>query len=739
MTALPSKNGSLSLQSLIARSVFCASISILGASALAQNSVSDKQAVIEEVVVTALRRGEETGLMDTPLAVSALTGDLLEARGTSSVMGALTSVPGVSVVRNTNVGDSVMIRGISAVVGDSPVGYYLDDLPYTRISANILPDTNPYDLKRIEVLRGPQGTLFGAGSAGGTVRILTNDPVLDEFSGKITGGASATDGGGDNWKVQGALNVPLIEDTLALRIVGAQIDNGGFIDLPLAGEDDFNTLDDTSYRVKLLWQATDQLSIMGSYWHSERETFQDWGDDNYEQNLLFVATDILTGGPGTVVGPVTSDSLYANTENDLYGLTVKYRTDSLEFTSTTSKLEGSYENALAVLGLFQEQAFPVLDTFAQELRIASVGSSRVNWNAGVMYLDMENESQNSVLLYLDVPGIGVIPNESVINSAVETSESWAVYGEIAYQLNDVWEITLGLRYFEDERTLEDKLPAIVDTLAALGIDNPRSGEFDQVTGRFNLAWTPNDNSLYYANIAQGFRSGGNNPGDALIQATLSGIDVPSTIDPDEVISYELGAKWTLLDNALNLEAALYYLDWDDIQALLLGAGQDGVFGYALNTEGAEGLGFEFGINYQVGQLSLAATGNFNQTEYTGSTPAAGIVDGSDMRLSPDTTLSASATYGWRIGSLGGIAYLGATYFSDRTDYAAPQFTYTSDDITLVNARIGIEGDTWSAYLTGENLTDEDGEFSQIASLAQLGVDANRVRPLTVGVELNYNF
>lgn len=698
-----------------------------------------EEQVLEEVLVTALRRGEGTDLMDTPLAVSALTGELLESRGTTSVMNALTSVPGVSVVRNTNVGDSVMIRGVSAVIGDSPVGYYLDDLPYTRISANILPDTNPYDLSRVEVLRGPQGTLFGAGSAGGSVRIITNDPILNEWSGKATGAISTTDGGGDNWKLQGAVNIPLVEDKVALRLVGAQIDNGGFIDLPLAGEDDFNTLDDTSFRAKLLWQVTDQLSVMGSYWHSKRETFQDWGDANYEQNLVFTATDAVTGLPAGIVGPVTSDFLYANTENDLYGLTIKYATDTFQITSTTSMLEGSYENAVPVLGIFQEQAFPVLDTFAQEVRVASTGAGPLSWNAGVMYLDMENRSQNSVLVFVDIPGVGVIPTESVIGAATQTSESFAVYGEAAYELSDQWELTLGLRYFEDERETEDTLPDILPVLPALGVANPRSADFDKTTGRINLAWRPTESSLYYANVAQGFRSGGINTADALVQGTLAGIDVPSDFEPDEVTSYEIGAKWTLLNNSLNIEAIVYFLDWEDIQALLLGVGDAGLFGYVLNTEGAEGTGFEFGIDYRKGALTLSAAGNFNDTEYTGTTPGAGIVDGSEIRLSPDTTLSASATYGWTMGSLNGVAFAGVSYFSDRTDYSAPLFSYTSDAITLVNARIGVEGRSWSLYLTGENLTDESGEFSQIASLAQLGVDANRVRPLTLGVEANYRF
>ena len=152
-----------------------AAISYSASHATAQTQNQDG-AVLEEVLVTALRRSNATSLSDTPLSVGAITGDDMEARGFTTISDVIAINPGVSSGKTGSMGNTVQIRGVSSVTGDSTVGFYLDDLPYTRVGSNIAPELNPYDLNRVEVLRGPQGTLFGAGSQGGTVRILTHDP-----------------------------------------------------------------------------------------------------------------------------------------------------------------------------------------------------------------------------------------------------------------------------------------------------------------------------------------------------------------------------------------------------------------------------------------------------------------------------------------------------------------------------------------------------------------------------------
>jgi len=706
--------------------------------AQAQAAEQEEAFALEEIIVTATRRAEGTSIMDTGLSLDAMSGAELESRGYTSIMEALSSSPGVSISETDNVGRAVQIRGVSAIVGAAVVGYYLDDLPYTRITGNVAPDLNPFDLNRVEVLRGPQGTLFGVGAQGGVVRVITQNPVMNEFSAKVSTGYSTASGGDDSNKIQGAINIPLIEDKLAMRVVAAQVNDGGYIDLA-SGEDDYNEMDDSSYRVKLLWTPTDELSVVASYWTSERKGYQGYADENLDNNVTLTnidtALDLALGGlfgfGGTELSqPAGSEFFKAETSNDLYGLKVEYDTDDYSFLSTTSYLKGSNSSGVilnipGVGSIARLAEYPKLDTFAQEFKVSSSNEGAWNWTVGTVYLDMENHDRDTQFFAAEDPAnLATLGLAAVIQSPIKTyeSESWAVFGESIHQLSDQWEMTLGLRYYEDDRTQSTADPS----------------SFDSVTGRINLSWTPTEDSLYYANIATGFRSGGLNDRDIIAAAAAEDINVPAAMEPDEVISYEIGGKWTLLDGHLQLETVAYYLEWDDIQTLQTEIIGGNVEGWGENASSADGVGFEFGATYQVEGLTLAASGNWNNIAYVGDLANAGISDGDRMMLSPELTWNASAAYTWPIGELNGIAYLGATYTDERTDYATDG-SYTSDDFTVVNARIGVESVNWSVFLTGTNITDENPEVSQLALMANLGVDAVRMRPATYGVELNYNF
>ena len=688
---------------------------------------------LEEVIVTALRRAEGTAVMDTALAVKAMTGTELESRGFVSVMDAISSTPGVSVSRTIANGDAIQIRGVSAIIGDGVVGYYLDDLPYTRISTNESPDLNPYDLNRVEILRGPQGTLFGAGSQGGTVRILTQDPIMNEFSGKFTGGFYHTDDtDSDLYKIQGAINIPIVDDTLALRLVGSYRDEDGYIDMPLINEDNYNEMEQENYRAKLLWTPNEQWSVLGTYWYWEHETFSVFGDDNYEFTPTY--TDLVTGGSI----PAPASSVFADSENNLYGLTIRYSGESFSFTSSTSYFDNPVEEGLPVVGFQNDSDFVTQETFAQEFKFASNYDGSWNWTAGAIYLDLENEERGLFIGFSEF-----LPEPAVLDdsSTKYTSESWAVFGESIHELNEQWELTVGLRYYYDEREVTTFDANREPLFPIFGIENPNDDDWDQVTGRINLAWRPDDNSLYYANIAQGFRAGGLNSQTGVLDGALVGIDLELSVDPDEVISYELGAKWGLLDGNLNLEAVVYFLDWEDIQTLVTFFGPTGeAAGGAINAEGAEIPGVEFAATYQADGLTLSASANWNDAEYDGTTPGAGFVDGDPVENVPELTWSASASYIWPMGGLQGVAFLSATYTDERTSYdPVVGVPFVTDDTTLVAGRLGIEEERWSVFLTGENLTDEDGAVSSLALLANFGVPPYRVRPRTFGIEFNYNF
>lgn len=723
-----------------------------------ESATAPGQQVLEEVLVTATRRAEGTAIMDTAISMEAMTGNQIESRGFTSVMDVVQQTPGVSVTKSSISGDAIQIRGVSAIVGDSVVGYYLDDLPYTRINANVLPDAQPYDLARIEVLRGPQGTLFGAGSAGGTVRILTKDPELGGVGGKLTIAGTTTDDGGDNWRAQAAVNIPLIKDTLALRLVGSKNDQDGWVDLPLTGEEDFNSRDDESFRAKLLWQVNDRLSVMASHWDWKMRAFNPWGNKDGESFPAFSEfqwqftpdpENPLAPLPNGRIVPATGDRLFVNSDNELTGLTIKYESEDYSFTSVTSELRGSYEEGYPLAGTYVESGFDVLESFAQEFRIASNYDGQWNWTGGAIYLDMENARANTGGTFifisdeLPIPGLPLPTGEFQVAPPApdeSRSESWAVYGESTYNFDDHWELTVGLRYFEDDREELDNNPLTQPSLPILGIDNPQTASFDKLTGRVNLAFTPDEDTLYYATVAQGFRSGAINNAAALLEGAVSGLEFPSRIKPDELISYELGAKWTLMDGRVNVEGAVYYIDWEDIITLVVLPGSNGqLVGAGLNASAATGVGADLGISYLNEGFMFTLGGSYNGLEYEGDLPGAGIQDGHPMAQVPEVTWSSTVTYNWNFGSgLNGMVYLGANYTDSRNDYSFLG-SFTSDDITLVNGRVGLEGDRWGVYLTGSNLLNEDGAFSQQAFLSTLGADPVRVQPLTYGVEVNFNF
>ncbi len=727
-------------------------ISIVSLSSVTAQEQSSNM-VLEEIVVTAEKRGARS-TMDTAFSVAALGGDQLEDQGITTINDALALNPGVSVFAFSGTKSFIQMRGVSALVGDSTVGYYLDDLPYTMLGLNAVPDLNPYDLERLEVLRGPQGTLYGASSLGGTVRVLTKAPEHNDFHGKATAGYSSTDGTEDSWTIQGAINIPLIDNTLSARIVGSRIESAGFLDLPLAGEKDYNDVTDESYRAKLRWTPTDNLDLVLSAWHSERDAGLNYAQDDYTWSPVYVVFDALTQAPAGIE-PVSGRDLRNTFEGDLYNFRVSYDFGDYSFFSGTSYFEIEEQQDLNYVGVPFDIPYEG-DALSQEFRL-SFSADAYSWTVGFFYLDAEDTQMNNLGLIFEPNSLSVLnrilqsigqptldnPFFSQLANRTSTTEQIAVFGEVQYGLTEQLHITAGLRYYDDERVTIERSEAGMAGLAALGLSNEWSEDFQKTTGRINLSWTPDEDSLYYLNIAQGFRPGAANPADALINTAVDpALGFEPYTESETIISYELGAKNTLMDGRLAIEAAVYYLDWKDVTASVTTPNSAGESVSArLTANDATGVGLDVGITYRATDaLLLNLSGNINKTEYEDDVPGAGVVDGAQLSLAPKSNLNASATYTWQMRNrLNGVLRIAYQYSDERTDFAAGVPPYTSDAIGILRARLGIESNHWTVYLTGENLTDEDGEVSLINSIAVQGVPANRLRPRTIGLEATLNF
>ena len=253
---------------------------------------------LEEVVVTARKRSERQ--IDVPIALTSISGDALDQRGVPSIGAALSEVPGVNIYDRGG-SYKLSIRGISTSLGSNENGYYLDDLPFTGVTVPLNPDVRAWDIDRIEVLRGPQGTLFGEGSMGGTVRILTRDPEFNDWDAKLSLSGSSTSDGGTNRGAKAMINIPLVDDRLALRLAGTKEKFPGWIDNVVTGAQNVNVLEYTSYRAKLRFQPTDALSVGASYWHYKVDgpggtsTADDRGDADQGVSLAAVIEYSLVG------------------------------------------------------------------------------------------------------------------------------------------------------------------------------------------------------------------------------------------------------------------------------------------------------------------------------------------------------------------------------------------------------------------------------------------------------------
>jgi iron complex outermembrane receptor protein len=658
--------------------------------------------VLEEVIVTALKR--EQSLMETPIAVSAFTGDWLEEIGASDLADFLQSAPGTSIVDSSNGDQSISIRGISSLYGDSPVGYYLDEVPFNFIGIPLVPDVRTFDLERVEVLRGPQGTLYGSSSLGGTVRILTRDPVFNEFQGKLDLTGSNTHDGGSNYGVKAAINLPLVDDRLALRLVGTTEDYSGWLDDPTTGAKDVNDRDIQTLRAKLLWAPTDAVQLVLGAWayRSDAGAGAIGNDDGEYVNSVFPGSGLLT--------PTAIDY-------DLYSALLTINTQYFDVVSSTSYLDFEY----LLGGAFT--VFRPADTFAQEIRFTSNTEGRWQWTAGAFYRDL------TTAFAFELPPFPASTQDT-------SSESWAVFGELSYAFTEELEGTVGLRQFEDTRDRYDTV--VVGELIEIEFEE----KYSKTSPRFNLAWTPSENAMFYANIAQGFRSGQLQPGISLYISDLVGIDIPTGAGPETAWSYELGSKTTFADGRMALETAVYYLDWQDLQTVI--SIIPGALGALVNAGEAGAIGLDFSLTALVTDgLEVGVSGNINDSEYKETiTDVGGIVveDGQQIQGFPARTLTGFANYGWDIGhnDWRGVSMFRIDHTSERT-LNFGSVTTESDSITQASFRIGVEAGKWGAYLFADNLFDEDGKLDGPGITPATSDLATRLRPRTIGLNLRYDW
>jgi outer membrane receptor protein involved in Fe transport len=742
---------------------------------------------LTEIVVTAEKRSST--VQDTPISMTAMSGDAMQQIGITNLNGVIQAVPGIS-ERTAGPGQTELeMRGLSSSGGSSPtVGFYLDDFPLTApaaaLNGKVVIDPDLFDLNRVEVLRGPQGTLYGSGSMGGTVKLVTNAPQLNELHGAAEVTGSGTAGGGFNRGGNLMLNVPLIDDKLAMRVVLTDKYTDGWInrivedgDFPVptnpgpcgsawpAGCTRGNVTAATPTqivprvnwerlqggRVGLLAQPTDALKIDATVLY-QKITAGDYNE-----------YDLPPGIPNARYEPFNSpEPIYD--EFRLYGLTVTYDLSFAQFTSATgyytreeNQTQDDSEALYSVVGefgtsipTFYDIPFNETDStrqFSEELRLASTGDGPLQWIGGIFFSRFEstfNEFNASVpLAFISVGGPAANPTGLIYQAHNPYQiKQYAAFGEGTYALTDHLKLTAGLRYYKfDSRADEETAGFATGSGNAAPTYNSFTQSNSGVNPKVTLSYEQNHELTVYGTIARGFRPGGINQ---QIPASICTIH-PETYGPDSTWNYEVGEKAKLLENRLIVNADIYYIHWAQVQQII-----NQPCGYPL-TENA-GTAASYGPEIEVTalltqELTLTFSGTYTHAALTSVNPALTAADpqltsGLAILNIPKYTETTSLTY--LTPGFDGYKFMGRvnnSYVGQSTDI---EYTYaTLPAYDLVGARVGLVGDRLSGYVFGDNLGNKHAELGiNTTAFAWTTPTVERVatnQPRTVGVDIQYKF
>jgi iron complex outermembrane recepter protein len=674
---------------------------------------------LEEVIVTALKR--EGRLLDAPVSVSVLSGDELDRSSARGVSDVLSQVGGVAVTEIQPGQTSVMVRGVVSGTGSTTTAYYQDEIPFAYVRLGELPDSNPFDLARVEVLRGPQGTLYGANSMSGVVRILTNDADVNAFEAKGRARVSSTEGGGNNYGGDFAINVPVIAGQLAIRAVAGYSELSGYIessdifDAAPRPAEDINGTEVQNYRVKTTWQPTDEFSLKLGYSKSKIEN------------------DAPSLSLESLISPFSAD-LPDERELNISSVTAEYKWPSVSLLSSTGYIDYA---PLSRRELLLAGSTPAaywnrddLRSFTQELRLTSHLDGPWQWSAGAFYSDVKQRQRQDVRPFF----AGIFKQNAL-------SESYAAFAEVTRSFGaDRFELTAGVRYFNDRQTIQD----LGDLFLTSVLVADQTAEFDNTTGRLVLTYKPDDDFMFYGSVASGFRSGA-------IQSPSVVRQAPSfpPIDPDSLITYEVGTKGTLLGGALSYDTAIYYTDWSDIQqTLILPIG----FQARVNAGDASGIGVDANVTWQVASaFSIWSSVGWNDLkfdqdifQFVNAIRQNVLLFAKDERLnnSPEWAASAGASYRMDLPQPG-LGFVFSTSYAYGSERALRFLTGTllretrSDEMQQLRVSLEFQTQRWAIGLYGDNMLNDDGAVTPPdAALANTAV---RQRPRTIGLQATFNY
>ncbi|MDB9724457.1 TonB-dependent receptor [bacterium] len=726
------------------------------------------QSRIDEIIVTANKRGPGQSLQDTAMSITAISGDTIAKRGLLDLSDFAPALPGVSLL-DTGAGDKrVFIRGLASVSDlQTLVSTYLGEIPLSTVAQGSA-DIRLVDIERIEVLKGPQGTLYGSGSLSGTLRYIPVAPNLDTTEGSIeVDFATLAESDDTSESFTGVFNAPLIDGVLGLRAAAYHFEDAGYTDYvsnaaiqkfaadtgnQVRVEKDANSVTTTGIRASLLWDISDELNVNLTLGTQDQEG----SGSNYSFDDVGVYQVLA----------LDADDGFRSSDTDYAGLVVSYDLGWAELVSSSSLLstnriffEGSYVfGDSASFGPTTAAYVDDTDSVTQEFRLSSQLEGPIQYLAGLYYEDVERERLQEfvwqgvpftdTLGEYGTPGTeyGFTDNDGIGfgDTSFLDYQQLALFGELSYQLNDALELTVGARHFDyDREDVRVDAGGFYPSESPL-VDSSQKGEIYKA----NLSFTPNDNTLLYLQWAEGFRLG---RGQGLPDASACDVNNDGFLDhtggrlepdigPDFTENVELGAKFTLLDNRLTLNATVYQMDWVDIPQVFFDT-TDSCFNSITNNVGeVRSEGLELELNYLVtAALSVNLALTYNESEFTEVTDDAGVKVGEDLPHAPHSQANLGVEYSFDVSSYPAFIRTDINYIGEAESAVERNEFLTNGDYINVGLRAGISIDQWELALYGSNLLNENtAVFYNLSK--PFGRDlSGRLTPRKLGLNVKYAF
>jgi outer membrane receptor protein involved in Fe transport len=717
-------------------------------SAWAQQRAAETE--LETVVVTAQK--VEQSLVDVPLSISVLGSADLERAQALNMQDYMKQVPGLQLTQSTPGFGRVVMRGINTGGVATTVGVYVDETTFGSSSglangAILAADFDTFDVARIEVLRGPQGTLYGASSLGGVLKYVTYQPQFESFEGRARASLESVDDGELSYSGAAMVNIPA-SDKLAFRASGFYRKIGGFIDSIGTADsdiaDDINGSKVSGGRVSMLFNPNERFSLRLSAY------IQDI--DSHESNA--VDADARSGE--SLYGGLTRSRFVperADVSYRVYNATAVWDLGNMDLTSATSygTLQQQYrDDYTLIIADLLEAIFEVenedfvqqttsVKRFTQELRLSSHPNELIDWLVGAYYTDEKGLIDQNVHTVVpgtfdDIEGLPVM-GVGVIDSKYK---EYALFANWTFKFTPKFDLTVGGRYSQND---QDELQNTSGLLFGGDSEIPGDSSESVFTWSFAPKFKLNERVALYARAAKGFRPGGPN---ALAPNAPPG--TPNSYDSDKIVSYEVGVKGDTESRTFGFDVAAFHIDWDDIQLL---ARVNGV-GINTNAGGAKSEGLEASLSLRPVQgLRLTLTGAYTDAKLTEDTDLllVGGRDGDRLPYTPKASVGLSGEYEWAVGQAN-TAFVGGSWnrMSDIPASFDPAFLATNDRQRYLDAyqtldlHAGIDFGKFSIELFGRNLTNDEGKTSADAGTTPNGgIAAGVIRPRSYGLTVTAGF